>query len=170
MRLVDFLSLVLKAHGQSLSQLAALFGEAPLLEMLEGAGESPADAGLEGRIAALPFTGGGDPGGSPYAELEGAVQEIRLPAVLEFHLWAYPFYRAMIEGPHDLGSRISAEYAEPLIDEALSGYKRWLKKLEITPQARMAAEKETQAAWVRFQADVRKLIGKRKLSLLPSQS
>lgn len=171
MRLVDFLIHLLDAHAQTLQRLAALFGEEVLLEMLETAGESPSTEGEE--TPALPRLESPwldppsfDASYSPYAELEAAVHDMKLPAVFEFHLWAYPPYRAYIESPLDLNSKIrgpGGDVGTVLVDEAVAQAEAWIKKLPIPPEHGLQAERAAHIPWLRFRAEVLKRIGRRPL-------
>src|ERR1700746_1899856 len=110
MRLIDFLVLMLEAQAETLKRLAAFFGEERFLEMLENSEEDePTIPKLDGKLIPFEPIGTRLPAGarSPYVELEGAVPEFHLPEVLQFHLWAYPHYRAFIESDFDLGSALT---------------------------------------------------------------
>ena len=177
MRLVDFLVLLLGAQAEALKRLAAFFGEEVLVAMLEDAGESFDDrrlAGLEpakyastsaGKIAwtppQTPHTNA-----NAYSELEGTVRELALPEVLEFHLWAYPHYRAFIESAIDLDARLPAGGGESgtfLIDEAVAAADAWTKELPIPPAVSAAAFKAAQVPWIRFRTEALKKMGRRPL-------
>lgn len=104
--------------------------------------------------------------GSTYAELEGAVQEMNLPEFLEFYLWAYPHYRAFIESPLDLDSRIRGAGSDAglaLVEEAMAQAEQWIRSLPIPPAISQQAERAAQIPWLRFRANVLKRIGKRPL-------
>ncbi|OFZ21957.1 MAG: hypothetical protein A2X94_15995 [Bdellovibrionales bacterium GWB1_55_8] len=169
-RLVDFLILLLETHAQALQRLAALFGEDILIEMIERSEEDesqpkpvPPPAGSFVR----PKVRGIHTASSAYSELESAVRDMKLPSVLEFYLWAYPHYRAFIESPLDLNSRIqSVPGSEPdastaLVDEAIAQAQAWVRKLPITPEFSVQAERAVHAPWVRFRTTVLTRIGKR---------
>lgn len=108
MRLADFLIALLEAHAETLKRLAALFGEDNLVQLLEMAGDDkaarPPEYEVHAQIFELPSPS--RPQTDPYTAIEGAVRELDLPAVLLFHLWTYPHYRAYIESPLDLDSRL----------------------------------------------------------------
>lgn len=167
MRLVEFLIHLLEAHAETLKRLAALLGEERLLELLDEAGEHGHEA--EEKIVALhselepPKSGSG---GSAYQELEGAVRELHLPAVLEFYVWAYPHYRAFIESPLDLNSRIpgtGGETGSMLVEEAVTQNQAWVRKLPIPPQISEQVERTAYVPWLRFRTTVLKKIGKRPM-------
>lgn len=175
MRLVDFLIQLLEAHAQTLHRLAALLGEDVLIELLEQAGEEADDMNLFTRTADGPprlrlatalEEAAVDSPQSPYVELEGAVQDMRLSAMLQFHLWAYPHYRAFIESPVDLNSRIrgaGSEVGAQLVNEALERAKEWVRKLPLPTQIGLQAESAAEVPWLRFRANVLKRIGKRPM-------
>ncbi|MGZ3688923.1 MAG: hypothetical protein ACXVBW_11515, partial [Bdellovibrionota bacterium] len=103
---------------------------------------------------------------SAYAQLESAVHEFKLPAVLEFHLWAYPHYRAFIESPLDLNSRILGpgnDAGLALVDEAVAQAEAWVKKLPLPPEASAHASRAAHVPWLRFRTTVLKRIGKRPM-------
>lgn len=185
MRVVEFLIYLLEAHAQTLQRLAALFGEEALLAMLEVAGEqdegeSKKDEGVPPRSQPLAQnprwldseTSALAPGESnAYAELEDAVRHASLPAFLEFHLWAYPLYRAYIESPLDLEARIrsGAEDGESgnagivLTEHAMAEARKWVRRLPIPPELARQAESAAEVPWVRFRTQVLKKIGRRPL-------
>ena len=174
-RLVDFLIMLLEAHAQTLQRLAALFGEEIFLHMLEESGDEEPRVGpgakpktvlhfdpnwFDGQAAASSGFS------SPYMELEGAVHEFSLPAMFEFHLWAYPHYRAFIESPLELNSKIQGPGGEAglaLVEEAVAQASAWLKHLPIAPEFVPQAESVAHVPWLRFRTAVLKKIGKRPL-------
>jgi len=174
-RLIDFLICILRAHAGTLQRLAALHGEEQLLELLEASGDEldskprPPNPIWFGR----PAQRGMVTMASAYAELEHAVHEFGLAATLEFHLWAYPHYRAFIESPLDLNSPIignGPETAVTLVDEAVAQAKDWIKKLPIPPELAQQTESAAHVAWVRFRTDVLQRIGRRRLGSVEESS
>ncbi len=172
MRLVDFLSALLTAHGQTLSRLAAFFGEDVFIEMLEDSGETIEDALPASKFAKKIHADGviwldspQSSNANAYMQLEGAVREIGLPEFLQFHLWAYPHYRAFIESSLDLNSRIRADAnsdaAVQLVEEAVQQAQAWVRALPIPPMAAPAAERAAQMPWIRFRTEILKHLGKR---------
>jgi hypothetical protein len=176
MRLVEFLTYLLEAQAETLKRLAAFFGEDVFLEMLENSGDEISVPSLDRKL--IPFESLPDrpyPGSnSPYIELEGAVREFGLPSVLEFHLWAYPYYRAFIESDLDLNSTLATTHggfgglatvdsSTQMIDEAISQAKEWVKKLHIPPSVSVQAEAAAQLPWIRFRTQVLKRVGKRPM-------
>lgn len=166
MRLVDFLILVLQAHGKTLEKLGVLFGDDVFLELLE----SSSDELHQEPPRVLPIWAPGSsrankPSASVYAELEGAVRDLKLPAVLEFHLWAYPYYRAFIESPLDLNSHLQGgeNQAHSLVDEAIAHSETWLKSLKLPPEFATHVERVAQPQWIKFRATVLKRVGKRPM-------
>ena len=177
MRLVEFLVYLLQAHGQTLGRLAAFFGEERFIEMLEEAGEELGE-GQSGAMSPSKFAHASgaevrwlDPSHSgtnanAYTELEGAIRDMNLPSVLEFHLWAYPHYREFIESSLELNARIKGpgyESGAALVDEACQYAEAWVKRLHIPPTIAPQAERAAQIPWLRFRAEVLKRIGKRPL-------
>ena len=174
MQLSEFLVHLLETHAQSLSRLAAFFGEDELVEILENTDEARIQA-LSSRFplekllvspSSLHGTSLIPLHGSAYQRLEGAVTEFGLPATLEFHLWAYPFYRTLIESPADLTSTLhdcGEITVTALIQEAVDQAAAWIKLLPIPPGVSPAAESAAQLPWVRFRTVVMKKIGHRPL-------
>lgn len=176
MRLVEFLIYMLEAQAETLKRLSALLGEETLMEILEAAGEAAgetADGTAESvaptvseKVIALFESPGAAFGGSAYQELEGAVQELNLPEVLQFHLWAYPHYRAFIESPLELDSRIpgpGAEAGAALVEEAVQQAQAWVHGLHLPPQISQQVERAAYVPWLRFRTEVLKRIGRRPL-------
>lgn len=170
MRIVEFLIAILEGHAETLKRLAALLGEENLITLLEMAGdedEAPKPAENATVIPLHDFESprAGSPS-APYAELEGAVHEMNLPAVLEFHLWAYPHYRAFIESPLDLNSRIpgpGTEVGSILVEEAVAQAEAWAKKLPVSEAVTQQVLRTAHVPWLRFRTNVLKRIGKRPL-------
>ena len=172
-RLVEFLILLLEAHAQTLQRLAALYGEDVFLEILESAGEEPEAAPSQSKVNPIWFgksnVRGVQGAASAYAELEAAVHDLKLPAMLEFHLWAYPHYRAFIESPLDLNSTIQGtgpETAAALVEEAVSQAQVWVKKLHIPPEFSRQTESAAQLPWIRFRTTVLRRVGKRPMGTI----
>ncbi|MCM2321702.1 MAG: hypothetical protein NDJ90_00390 [Oligoflexia bacterium] len=170
MRIVDFLCQLLEAHAETLRRLAALLGEEALLELLENAGDTEqavperGDAFIERTASRL--LAPQRSGGSAYQQLEGAVHEFGLPAVLEFHLWAYPHYRAFIESPIDLESRIpgpGGDTGTALVEEAVAQAQAWVRHLPLPSQLGLQAERAAHVPWLRFRTNVLKRIGRRPM-------
>jgi hypothetical protein len=173
MRLVDFLILLLQAHAETLKRLAAFFGEEEFVEMLEDSGETidralpPTKyAGEAGARVIWIDTPSPHSNANAYAELEGTVLELSLPATLAFHLWAYPHYRDFIESSIDLNSRMPAgggEAGAALIEEACAQADAWVRALPIPGAVAMAAYKAAQIPWLRFRTEALKKMGRRPL-------
>ncbi len=178
MRLAEYLIHLLEAHAQTLQRLAALFGEAALVEILETSGEEQEKLAAQAQevLTAVrikrfePNPAWFDnalPGGySPYLEIESAVRDFNLPAMLEFHLWAYPHYRSFVESPLDLNSRIQGPGGEAgvaLVDEAVAQAQAWVRGLHIPPALGLQAERAAHMPWLRFRTHVLKRIGKRPI-------
>jgi hypothetical protein len=164
MRLVDFLIELLHAQAKTLQRLAFLFGEDWLLEMLEEAGENMIEEGHPLKIEFDWFEKSdiSDPS-SAYLQLEGAVAEHSLSAALQFHLWAYPYYRLLIESSFHLKSKIRILHdakSFELVDEAIKQSKKWISGLPIPADLVPQAEKIAEIPWVRFRANILKKIGK----------
>ncbi len=163
MRLVDFLILLLEAHGETLKRLAAFFGEERFFDMLENS-----DAGARPVLSAntLAFTSSGiaNSSRSPYLELEGAVRESGLPEILEFHLWAYPYYRAFIESGVDLAAPLKdGNSGTALIEEAVTAAKEWIRLVPIPPVLSAQAETAASVPWIRFRSSAFKKMGLRPM-------
>lgn len=164
MRWVEFLIHFLTAQGQTLQRLAALFGEEDLLEMLEEVGESYEVKPLILDLNPERFQSAGDASGSgnPYQQLEWAVTELKLSPTLEFHLWAYPFYRYMIESGVELDARVGPfpdDFTHVLVNEAVKQAKDWVQRLPIAPEHSLQAEKAALVSWLRFRSEVLKRFG-----------
>lgn len=169
MRIVDFLIQVLEAHADTLKRLAALLGEERLLELLENAPEessSVAPSAVIHELSAARGPQGGFPSGAAYRELEGSVHEFGLPEFLEFHLWAYPYYRAFIESAIELESRVpgpGGDAGTVLVEEAVASAQAWVRRLPLPPQIGLQAERAAHVPWLRFRTNVLRRIGKRPM-------
>jgi len=179
MRLAEFLSEILSAHGQVLLRLAALIGEDALLELLERAEElypsgdediesfEKWEAWLKERLVHSP----GESSSQAMAEIQSAVTELHLPEVLEFYVWAYPTYRAYVETGLNLALRIPrlsatggpSESGAQLTEDALLRAQEWFKRLPLPSTHAAAAERAAEIPWLRFRAEVLKRVGIRPL-------
>ena len=164
MSLVEFLIAILEAHAQTLQRLAALFGEDIVIDLLENAPEGEPELLLPS-IQEDWFEPETE-GRNHYAQLEGAVKEFNLASVFEFHLWAYPYYRAFIEGPLELSDRLPEKRVSAIADEAIAHAERWLERLPIADEFRPRARSAAQLPWIRFRAHLLKSTGQRPLGAL----
>lgn len=176
-RYIDLIMAVLKAHGETLVGLAALLGEEDLVAILEMAGETLPDSPIRGLLSELALgadargSGAGpvpQPDrrgrGSPYVEIETSVRELRLPATLEFYVWTYPHYRALIESAHDLESRfLNTSNGEQinLIEELVRQARQWIRALPLPPTESLKAEKLVESCWLRFRSSLLPRLGAR---------
>lgn len=167
----EFLIHILTAHAQTLHRLAAFFGEAELLEILETAGETSKEAPspFELKDEWLTTTEGPETP-TAYLELEGAVHDMHLSAVLEFHLWTYPFYRLFIEKLVNLKAKIPNQQGsavlELLVEEAIVQAKAWTRNLPIPPELALQTNSIAQVPWIRFRTTVLGKIGRRPIIAL----
>lgn len=164
MRLVDFLIHILKAQADALTALNALFGETVLTEILERAGDG--ERRKEPRALQLKMTGNSTGiEAVAYAELEDAVEKIRLPATLKFYLWSYPPYRALIESPLELMDTIDTDGPfVDFVDEAIEQARVWVHGLGLPEPYSKSAERAIEGAWKQFRTAVLKDIGRRTLT------
>ena len=160
MKLHDFLIALLQTHGQTLQRLAALLGEMELFQVLEESGEAlktpPCPIPLDAKSSKESPSAGG-----VFNHLEWTVNEMKLPAMLEFHLWAYPFYRAIIENKIDFEMPID----ESLIESALAYAKEWSKSLPLSPEIGHLAERAALIPWLKFRTTCLKKLGHRPIAL-----
>jgi hypothetical protein len=132
--------------------------------MLESSGEELAIPSLNRSLIAVEPASGN--AGARYQELEGAIHEFQLPAILEFHLWAYPYYRAFIESEMDLSSKLLPSSSAYLIEEAMTQAKEWIKKLPIPPAVSVQSEAAAGLPWIRFRTQVLKKLGIRPMGAI----
>ena len=163
-KLIDFLIHVLEAQANTLQRLAAFFGEDEFLEILESVDEPELKIAKEFKIPNVSKRTSATDTATCYARLEGAVREMKLPAFLEFHLWAYPFYRLMIESSYDLYSPLSRDrdraMTDHLVNESVAHAQAWIKTLPIHPELSLAAERTALIPWLRFRTEFFKKMGR----------
>ncbi|MGK5087542.1 hypothetical protein WDW86_08285 [Bdellovibrionota bacterium FG-2] len=176
MRVVDFLSFILRSHGQILLELAAFLQEDVLFEVLEQAGEldrPPTAAEVSQYLSLQSLHHEVSPSyESPFVLLEQTVRELHLSPVLEFHLWAYPHYRAFVESSVDLGTHLIADAKNPalvttLVHETLEHAQEWVKTLPLPPESGRLAEAISRKIWLRFRTEVLKKVGLRPIAATP---
>ena len=183
MRLVEFLKFLLAAHGDALKRLAALLGEDVLVSILEELPEDPrAIAPLSRRISSafyppMDTSKPKEPGmertlvplSNPYQELEGAVRDLKMPAVLEFYIWAFPLYRSYIQSSLDLNARLPSPANEremEVVEDAIQEARTWIRRLPIPPQLGLRVDQASKTAWLKFRSDVLKSLGSRPMQVL----
>jgi len=167
-KLYEFLIFLLQAQAQTLQRLAAFLGEEELLQLLEEAGDREDLTSSESKTSPSWFKKSTFIDSThTYTRLESAVSECQLPAVLEFHLWAYPFYRTLIEGSLDLTDIARAGSTEELVNEALSAARTWVRNLPVSPDISQQMERIAWIPWIRFRADVLKKAGSSPVLGLP---
>lgn len=172
MKLADLLAQILESHGEGLKRLAAYFGEEAFMELIEsGTPEEPAHQakltaiakktqGVE-RIQTLEMDQG-------YREIQSRVRDLGLPEFLEFYLWAFPPYRALIENSVELGASLPREnqaLSRELVDGVIHGAEFWIRSLPIPTASFAAAERAYQVPWIRFRD-----VALRKLGISPLQA
>lgn len=154
-----FLQELLKAQGEALTRLAAFFGEEKILELLENRDEER-DREIYPGAATHELAGEPNPQDpSFYGALQGVVFDIKLAEPLEFHLWAYPGYRRLIEGSYPLSTPLSPTTVTALADAALKYGSVWLDTLHIPPSVFPQARGGVEPVWVRFRAQMLKGAG-----------
>ena len=175
MTLSAFLIQILRTHAITLQHLAAYFGEEALFELLEQSAENhdeDRDLNPEFHLDLNWFYLPKPSLSQGYAEIEGSVLDLKLPEVLQFHLWAYPFYRKFVESSLDLKSSIQKDSGaiEILVEEAIHEAQVWIKRLPLPLPLSQHAQRIAHTPWIRFRAEVLKKSGKRpfqSLELIP---
>lgn len=179
MSLSSLLILLLEAHGEGLKRLAAFFGEEAFMEIVETAEDdatSAAEPASHARLSAIARqserveriqTLETDQG---YREIQASVRELGLPEFLEFYLWAFPPYRALVENAVELGAHLPSENKElsrELVEGVIQGANFWLRSLPIPAASAAAAERAYQVPWLRFRGAALKGMGLSPLQALP---
>ncbi len=168
MKLTEFLILLLQTQSFTLQKLAGILGEELLLELLEIAGDETQTPEWKGSPIESSWFEPPRAGNHrmPYAEIEGAVRELHLPATLEFHLWAYPYYRLIVESSISLNSIVSKnkDTVECLVAHALEHANHWIKALPIEPEHSRQIEQAALAPWLKFRSQVFRKLGNNHLS------
>jgi hypothetical protein len=167
-RFVDLMMGILQAHGDCLTRLAAFLGEDRLVELLENPRETTTDSGDDSISDLKKWSASWsdsplDSPGNCYLELEDSVRTLGLPAMLEFHLWAYPGYRAWIESSIQLDAVLLKEAAldyPKIIDESVRQSKAWLKLLVVPSELAARIEHIAELPWIRFRSEMLKKAGK----------
>lgn len=161
MRLVEFLCLMLRAHGECLSILADHLGDGMLLQILERVEDEeiePASHPTTPSVRRMPDI-------SSYELLEAAVQSANLPIEIQFYLWSYPHYRAFIESSMDLEAQISPY----LVEEAMEQAKAWFSRIPFPEPLRSQLEREILGPWARFHHLALKEAGKTPLRAVKAE-
>jgi len=174
-RIVDFLILLLSAHAQALDRLAQTFGEEVLLAILDRTAEKTDEDPPFPPLDAKWFRNQGIRGvgtqDQPYAEIQDAITAMKLLPGVEFHVWAYPYYRRFIESSLDLNAWIqqtSAEGDNPslrLIDDAIAYAHSWARSFPVVPEYLHRIEHAVHFPWVRFRSQAMRRLGVRPMEL-----
>jgi hypothetical protein len=168
--LANLISELLKAHAESLHALASILGEEALLELLEKTAQNynsnPVDFDPDPEWFMI------EPNSSESAffEIEEAAQSLKLSFHLEFYLWNYPFYRALIESPIHPQSKLlsssKAPGAEILVEETIKHAQQYIRRLPIPAALRSQVNSEAFAPWLRFRTQAFKKLGKKPFTSL----
>lgn len=164
MNFSEFIIEFLQAHSETLILLDDQYGTEILLKILDSAAET---------YETKPCTFKIDPNwfeqpkkrqaNSALLEIKQAVQSFKLPVTLEFHVWAYPFYRELIESPIDLESQFcnsASSGIEILIEESLNQAKEWTNRFPISSAIKKQTESLALGPWLKFRSRVLKRVGK----------
>lgn len=168
LRVVDLLIEILRAQAKTLELLRAALGQEELLHVLE---EKEPPASLFESVE--PWASGEmSPRAGisqPYKEIEGAVREMDLSAMLEFYLWAYPTYRAWVESPVLLDSCVrtdSAPHFARLADLVIQDARNYVRNLTLPPKLSTQIEKLVEPVWIQFRTRLLSHTGKRRLTVI----
>ncbi len=159
---IDFLIHILHTHAQSLKQLSALLGEAKLVELLENLNHTPDEKHL------ISLSELSDQS-IFYTQLEENVQQFYLSSSLESHLWAYPFYRSIIESGLNLNTSIETFYpkrSEELVDSVLSQAQSWIHRIPFPSHLQVQAEQVAWTPWLRWRAQTLQKLGRRSITFI----
>lgn len=169
LKFIDLILAVLKSHGESLRELSHVLGEEETAAILELAGDAMPESPMRDLIRELPLKPAPSTApadrllkSTPYLQIETAVREMRLPATLEFYVWTYPHYRALIESSVDLDAKFSSvpDRAQVnLIEEFVRQARAWVRILPMPPTEALKAEKAVESCWIRFRANVLPRLG-----------
>lgn len=166
LRVVDLLIEVLRAQAETLELLRAALGQDELIHLLEEKDPPPSlfkdvTPWCSGELSSRSGMS------NPYKEVEGAVREMDLSALLEFYLWAYPTYRAWVESPVLLESLVTIDppgHLARLADLTLLDAKAYVRHLTLPPQLSKQMEKLVDPAWIKFRTRLLSQSGKKRLT------
>lgn len=168
---VEFLGEFLSAHAHALQRLAALMTEDIVIQLLED--ERPHTANPElAKICAQIWKNpsvGSNPESS-HVRLDQWIKSHKLPAFLEFHVWSYPGYRSIIEGPLTPEALpipgIDMKLYDQLLEACRKEAEQWMADQKLDEPLQAAAKKAVDFAWVRFRTEFLKRQGRNPLSAI----
>lgn len=164
----DFLGEFLSAHADALGRLAEFMSEDILVELLEDERPHTPNPALKKIIDQIwDPTVIGEFGNSPYQKLELWVKAHKLPSMLEFHVWAYPAYRMLIEASLTPESGTKIDMNSKLFDELIAQCRSegiaWITSQKLEGTLKTEAEKCVDQAWIKFRAQFLKRLGRKTL-------
>lgn len=170
-RWVDFLVLVLGAHGAVLQKLSESMGEDVLVEIFENI-ETFSEPESKSLQSGFWENGSGQTpqallrGENPYEWIEINVRKFSLPPRLEFYLWSYPYYRTLIESSCPLYFPLAShpDVSKDLINEALAAYELWIKDLCLPEKVEILVSRLGAPVWKEFETLILRPLTLRSLS------
>ncbi len=177
MTLEQYIITLLETQAKTLTRLAALLGSPAFLVILEESGDlQPVFSLEEAKVDLKWFSFKPKVVSQGFSAIPGAIQVLHLPPTLEFHLWCYPFYRALIESPLPLKATLSTtpHHQQRLVDLTVQAAQTWANNLlaPLHPNATMpltAREQVMQVAfapWLRFRTQMLKKMGHPPIKML----
>lgn len=169
MQIVELLISLLETQAQTLKRLAAFFGEEKLVDILESSPDLSCSPPLPIKRNWIQETSQNLSHDRVYQKLEGCVRDQNLSASLEFHLWAYPCYRAWIEASLDLTAEIQLrddpheDRLHLFVEEIRNEATKWAQNLAIPTPLKPAAEQAAQIPWLRLRTKLFQKAGRRSL-------
>jgi len=169
-RLADYLTMTLQAHGDLLREVWTHvqrhgLNQDAILEAFEKAQEVEAPAAQPQKTMER------GKNGRPYVSIGHAVNAMNLPEPLEFYVWSYPYYRRWIESAADLEAPIETVFKNPEeeVEQARAYAAQWARHLifiELQDSERRV-EDALQAfsldRWLKFRSQALRAVGRRPL-------
>lgn len=164
---------VLRTQAELLKSLEASYGEDGAIELLESAEPTEALQALEEEVLRAewfePLSAASEEeataqGASAYAELEQFARDLGLQERLEFHLWAFPGYRLLVESALPLTSTLRARDAKldppaEVMRLLQRFFEEWLRSLPMAPDQHLSWQKRLHAEWLKLRSQLHKKLG-----------
>lgn len=165
MKLVEYLSLVLQKHGAVLLELKNRYSESILVEILER--QQKVD--YQPFVPELASSEVAAYESFPYEILEQTVKNIKLPAGLEFYIWAYPYYREFIESPLKLDQTLFTQdtiLVQKLSKDAILFSEAWALSIPAKEPFKSEITRVVTHHWKGFEKDVSAFMKRLQLKLV----
>jgi len=176
MYLFEYLIHLLRTHAEVLSTFPGLYGMKPTLALLEKSAENaseidePVPEVLRSSRENVWVLNSVLTDADAYGDIQSAVERFTIAPELEFYLWTYPLYRAIVESDTPLCLELKRESQKQtvlaLIEEAKQEALNWYESLPLPPDYRVPFAQIFESPYAKLRSTLLKTIGEAPLKSL----